>query len=186
MLFPEIIYTAVTIVCLLIVRTLLIGVVKQFAAKSEKTELRTKLIIKHINYLIVFTFLMLNFMIWGIDFSDIGLVFSSVFAVIGVAFFAQWSILSNATSGIIMFFTFPFRIGDRIKIHDKDFVTDVLIIEDIRTFQMILRTENGELLTYPNNLVLQKGITMVSASEHYQSEHPLPEVGNKNIPESID
>ena len=39
----------------------------------------------------------------------------------GVAMFAQWSILSNITSGIILFFSFPFKIGDLILIHDKDF-----------------------------------------------------------------
>jgi hypothetical protein len=28
-----------------------------------------------------------------------------------VYMFAQWSILSNITSGIILFFSFPFKIG---------------------------------------------------------------------------
>jgi len=179
------IYSFTGILVILIVRSILINLVKKFGITYNKLETRTKLIIKHINLASLFTIVLVNFMIWGIDFQDIGLVFSSVFAVIGVAFFAQWSILSNVTSGIIMFFTFPFKIGDRIKIHDKDFTTETLYIEDIRTFQMVLRTDNGELLTYPNSLILQKGVTMISASEHYQEEHPIDGI-SKNTSESID
>lgn len=35
------------------------------------------------------------------------------------------------------------------------------VIEDIRAFHLHLRTENGELTTYPNNLILQKAVTLV-------------------------
>ena len=92
--------------------------------------------------------------------SDIVVVFSSVFAVIGIGLFAVWSILSNVTSGIVMFFSFPYKIGDKIHIHDKDFEI-IGVIEDIRSFQMHLRLENGDLVTYPNNLMLQKAITLL-------------------------
>lgn len=179
---PQIIYTAISIAVILVIRTILRGIVISFSKKFEKLEQRTRLIIKHINVSSIALFILLMIMIWGIDFRDLGLVLSSIFAVIGVAFFAQWSILTNATSGIIMFFTFPFKIGDRIKIHDKEFTDSVLEIEDIRTFQMILRTDKGELLTYPNSMVLQKGITLVSAST---VEDTVGE-DNKNISDSID
>lgn len=179
---PQIIYTVVSIVVIVVIRTILRSVVIGFSKKYEKLEQRTLLIIKHINVSSIALFILLMIIIWGIDFRDLGLVVSSIFAVIGVAFFAQWSILTNATSGIIMFFTFPFKIGDRIKIHDKEFTDSILTIEDIRTFQMILRSDNGELLTYPNSMVLQKGITMVSASTIVDEK---PEE-NKNIAENID
>lgn len=179
---PQIVYTAISIMVILIIRVIFRGIVIRFSKKYEKLEQRTRLIIKHINISSIALLVLLMIIIWGIDFRDLGLVVSSIFAVIGVAFFAQWSILSNATSGIIMFFTFPFKIGDRIKIHDKEFTDSILTIEDIRTFQMILRAENGELLTYPNSMVLQKGITMVSAST-IDDEKPEE---NKNIAENID
>lgn len=179
------VYSFAGILLILILRSFLIGLVKKFAIKYQKLETRTKLVIKHINLASIFTMLLIIFMIWGIDFQDIGIVFSSVFAVIGVAFFAQWSILSNVTSGLIMFFTFPFKIGDRIKIHDKDFTTETLSIEDIRTFQLVLRTDDGALLTYPNSLILQKGVTLVSASVHPFDNHP-EDGTNKNVSESID
>jgi small-conductance mechanosensitive channel len=94
---------------------------------------------------------------------------SSVFAIIGVGLFAQWSILSNITSGVILFFSFPFRIGDFIKIHDKDFPIEAQI-EDIKAFHTLLRTKEGELLTYPNNMLLQKGISIVTVEKEQEKE----------------
>jgi small-conductance mechanosensitive channel len=92
--------------------------------------------------------------------TELSLIFSSVFAVIGVALFAIWSILSNITSGVILFFSFPYKIGDKIKIHDKDLPIEA-IIEDIKAFHLHLRTLEGELITYPNNLILQKAVSLV-------------------------
>ena len=74
--------------------------------------------------------------------------------------FAQWSTLSNITSGVILFFSFPYKIGDRIRIQDKDFPNEA-IIEDIKAFHINLRTDEGELVTYPNNLMLQKGVVVI-------------------------
>ena len=81
----------------------------------------------------------------------------------GVASFAQWSILSNITAGIIIFFSYPFKIGDKIKIHDKDFPIEGEI-DDIKAFYIVLRTIDGEMITYPNNLLMQKGISVVTKS----------------------
>ena len=88
------------------------------------------------------------------------LFISSIFAVVGVASFAQWSILSNITAGIIIFFSYPFKIGDKIKIHDKDFPIEGEI-DDIKAFYIILKSFDGETITYPNNLLIQKGISVI-------------------------
>ena len=127
----EIILTASITLLLLILRFILVALVKKFANKSEKVEQRTGLIIKYINYTFIFAVILSLILIWGVDFSSVGVVISSVFAIIGIGFFAQWSILSNITSGVIMFFSFPYKVGDKIKIHDKDFPIEG-IIEDIR------------------------------------------------------
>ena len=121
---------------------------------------RTKLMFKYINILVLIIAFFLFSFAWGMDLGDLSIVFSSAFAVIGVALFAIWSILSNVTSGIIMFFSFPYRIGDKIKIHDKDMPIEA-VIEDIRAFHLHLRTDDGELTTYPNNLILQKAVTLL-------------------------
>lgn len=178
-------YTVISFVVLFLLRYILIKLVRNFSSSHRKLERRTNLIIKYIDIAIVFIVVFWNILIWGVDFSDVGIVFSSVFAIIGVALFAQWSILSNVTSGVIMFFTFPYRIGDTILIHDKDFVMEPLIIDDIRTFQVMLRNEKGEILTYPNNLFLQKGITLIT-DENYHLYEDLKQSEEKNVSKTHD
>jgi len=41
----------------------------------------------------------------------------------------------------------------KVMIHDKYFPIEA-IIEDIRAFQLHLRLDNGDLVTYPNSLIL--------------------------------
>lgn len=102
--------------------------------------------------------------IWGVDPRNIFVAMSSIFAVIGVAMFAQWSMLSNITAGIIIFFSSPFKIGDFITIHDKDTPFEAEII-DILTFHTHLKTAEGELIVYPNSLFLQKGISVIRSKD---------------------
>ncbi len=156
----EIIYTAVLLILLLIIRSIIVVTVKKIGRKSGTTEARANLIGRYATVTLILIAILIEAFILGFETQDITLVFSSVFAVIGIALFAIWSILSNVTSGIIMFFSFPYKVGDKIKIHDKDYPLEV-IIEDIRAFQLILREDNGDLVTYPNNLILQKAVTLI-------------------------
>ncbi|MBT8243854.1 MAG: mechanosensitive ion channel [Winogradskyella sp.] len=156
----EIVYSAILLVILIIIRALIVISVKKIGKRSGTTEARANLIGRYATVTILLLGLLIEAFILGADFGDISVVFSSVFAVIGIALFAIWSILSNVTSGVIMFFSFPYKVGDKIKIHDKDYPIEA-IIEDIRAFQLILREDNGDLVTYPNNLILQKAVTLI-------------------------
>ena len=156
----EIIYTVVLLLILLIIRAIIILTVKKIGKKSGTSEARAILMGRYVTVTLILIALLIEAFILGADTQDITLLFSSVFAVIGIALFAIWSILSNVTSGVIMFFSFPYKVGDKIKIHDKDYPVEA-IIEDIRAFQLILREDNGNLVTYPNNLSLQKAVTLV-------------------------
>lgn len=120
---------------------------------------RSKMIKKIFNVLNIFFIATILISIWGVDTSNLLVALSSVFAVIGVALFAQWSILSNITAGIVIFFSWHVKIGDKIKIHDKDFPIEATI-KDIRAFYVYLETDDGEKITYPNNMILQKGISL--------------------------
>ncbi|MBP1839947.1 small-conductance mechanosensitive channel [Formosa algae] len=134
--------------------------IKKIGRKSGINEARIQLIQRYSTVTLFLIGLLFLSVILGAQPEDLALVFSSVFAVIGIALFAIWSILSNITSGVIMFFSFPYKVGDKISIHDKDFPIEA-IIEDIRAFQLHLRLDNGNLVTYPNNLILQKAVTLV-------------------------
>jgi small-conductance mechanosensitive channel len=156
----EISFTVIIIFVLLIVQFSLKKAAHRVGKRSEISFTRTRLMFKYINILIVIIAFFCLSLAWGMGLTDISLIFSSVFAVIGVALFAIWSILSNITSGIILFFSFPYKIGDKIKIHDKDIPIEA-IIEDIKAFHLHLRTVDGELITYPNNLILQKAVSLI-------------------------
>ncbi|MCM2680292.1 mechanosensitive ion channel domain-containing protein [Echinimonas agarilytica] len=111
--------------------------------------------------MVFYAIVLLSFL--GIEYSQVSIFLSSIFAVLGVALFAQWSILSNITASLIIFFGFPYRVGDKIKVVDKD--DDISgVIEEIAMFHVLIRRGN-ELITYPNSLILQKAVVKRSAIE---------------------
>lgn len=156
----ELIGTGILLVVFIFLRVITTKLVRRFANSSQRLEHRTNLVIKYLHLLINALVIIALILIWGVQTKDISIALSSITTVVGVAMFAQWSILSNITSGIILFFSFPFKIGDIIKIHDKDFPIQAEI-EDISAFHMHLRTEDGEKIIFPNNLLLQKGISII-------------------------
>jgi small-conductance mechanosensitive channel len=141
--------------------------VRKFAKSSEIIEHRTNLVLKYIHLLLTILFGIGLIIIWGVNTKDIVIAISSITTVVGVAMVANWSILSNITSGVILFFSFPFKIGDLIKVHDKDYPIEGEI-EDIGAFHVYLKTKNGEQIIYPNNLFFQKGISILK--EEYQEK----------------
>ncbi|KAF2337185.1 mechanosensitive ion channel domain-containing protein [Flavobacterium daemonense] len=156
----EIITTLILLVTLIALRVIVAKLIRRYASSSQLLEHRTNLVIKYIHLLMNILVTISLIVIWGVDTKDIFFYVSSIATVIGVAMFAQWSILSNITSGMILFFSFPFRIGDTIKIHDKDFPIEAEI-EDISAFHVNLKTKEGERIIFPNNLLLQKGISIM-------------------------
>lgn len=158
--YPEILSTAILFIVIILLRFTTTRLIRRYSKVSELLEQRTNLVIKYISILLTIITISFLFAIWGVRKENIFTTLSAVVTVIGVALFAQWSILSNITSGLILFFSFPFKIGDIIKIHDKDFPIEAEI-EDIRAFHTLLRTKEGERITYPNNLLLQKGISIL-------------------------
>ena len=97
--------------------------------------------------------------IWGVDEKQLLIYISSFLTVLGIAFFAQWSILSNITAGIILFINYPVKIGDSMTILEKDSANNVTgEIKDIGAFFITLRTPENKLVTLPNSIILQNNI----------------------------
>ena len=166
--YNDLIYSLIVLLVILILKFLFTTAVRKVSKISDFNPVRTNLIIKFINIALTIIAIVALTFVWSVNYQDLGVMLSSVFAVIGVALFAQWSILSNITAGVIIFFSFPFKIGNTIRILDKELLDpdnadlDKFVIEDIRAFHLHLRRSNGEILTYPNNLVLQKGVILIS------------------------
>lgn len=134
-------------------------IIRKYEALKLRAETRVLHIIRVINILINFACIISLAIIWGVQPQNMLVALSSIFAVIGVAMFAQWSFLSNITAGIIIFFTTPFKIGDDIRILDKDIPLEAMI-ENIMTFHTYLRTKEGEIVIIPNSLFLQKVVAV--------------------------
>jgi small-conductance mechanosensitive channel len=179
----ELFTSLITIVVVLILKFIFTKAVKKVGKLGDFDKVRTNLIVKYISLALTVIAIGILIPIWSVNVKDIGAILASVFAVIGVALFAQWSILSNITAGVIIFFSYPFKIGNTIRIFDKEIHEsdknghEAFVIEDIRAFHLHLRRSNGEILTYPNNMVLQKGISIVHIYEHHQEHASI----NENI-----
>lgn len=156
----EAIATGILLFVVIILRILITRLVRRFAQSYHRIEHRTNLVIKYMHMLTTILAVIALIIIWGVQTKDILITISSIVTVVGAALFAQWSILSNITSGIILFFSFRLKIGDVIRIHDKDFPI-VAEIEDIHAFHVFLKTREGEVIIYPNNLLFQKGISIL-------------------------
>ncbi|WP_422860727.1 mechanosensitive ion channel domain-containing protein [Flagellimonas sp. S174] len=109
------------------------------------------------------------FLIWGVDQSDLAIFIGSVVTIAGVAFFAQWSLLSNITSSIILFFNHPIKLNDKIVIMEgKDYAIEGKVT-NIGLFFISIQTYDMEELTLPNNVFIQKTIKKLSSTNSVQS-----------------
>lgn len=147
--------TLVAIVAFLLIRLFTNKLVDRTVRKHLMQKTRSK-IIKKINLIVLLTILItLILSVWGVDQSELLMFMASFLTVMGIALFAQWSHLSNLTSGLIIFFNHSAKLDDTIAIIDKDFEVEGRI-SDIGLFFIKLKTEEEEEILIPNNIFLQK------------------------------
>jgi MscS family membrane protein len=158
----QLIATIIVIMAIYFLKLIINKIILKYGNHTHIKELRTRVVIKYSSILINILGFVLLITIWGVTPEWIFATFASFFAIVGVAFFAQWSLLSNVTAGFIIYFTVPFRIGDTIKIIDKDNPIEATV-EDIKAFYVVLRTKDGFPVTFPNNLILQKAISTIKS-----------------------
>lgn len=163
----KIIQTLIVIVLLIAAHVFTKNVVKSFLKKFRFTAQRRKLTIRIIKILLYIVAIVFISGIWGVRQSQMAVFISSVMAVLGIAFVAQWSLLSNITASLILFFNHPLKIGDHIKIIEKDFIIEG-IINDITFFFVHIKTPNGEKISIANNIFLQKTISIVLQNNERQ------------------
>lgn len=149
---------------------LLVGILLRFITSKSLRKIRIKfdfqksrmvVIYKIISFILYCTIIILIAFIWGVDEKQLIIYISSFLTILGIAFFAQWSLLSNITAGLILFLNYPVKIGDTITILEKDNNTTGEII-DIGAFFITLKTTNNLLITIPNSVILQKNISYKS------------------------
>ncbi len=157
------ILTAIIVVGFVFSRLIVRSFIKSALNKYAFSKQREKITIRAVNIIMLGILIIFLIGIWGLKGVQIYTFFTSVLAVIGIAFFAQWSLLSNITAGLILFFNHPLKLGDFIKIVDGDNSLEGCV-EDISFFFLHIRTKEDQLFTIPNSIVAQKTLSIVNKS----------------------
>lgn len=160
-LYMKIGISLVAFMVLLGVREISRIIIRNHAKKYELDDSQRVYANKFFNFTLAILLFILLGIVWDISVKGLSVYFASIFAVVGVALFAQWSIISNVTASIILFFNSPFKIGSRIRIMDKDDSVEGRV-HDITFFNIHIETDQGLIISYPNNLALQRPIVLMS------------------------
>ncbi|MGK7390569.1 MAG: mechanosensitive ion channel domain-containing protein [Candidatus Cyclobacteriaceae bacterium M2_1C_046] len=146
----------VAVILILIVSTFIIRkVVNRVTRKFNFAAVRQGIIIKTFNFLLLLVAIIFITAIWSVNPKELVIFITSVMTILGIAFFAQWSILSNITSSLILFFNHPLKIGGPLKIFDKDYPIEGHI-ENITLFFLYIKTKEGDIVTIPTSVALTK------------------------------
>ena len=160
----EILGTVIVMVALMLLNFIASRIISRFGKARLINPTRKKIISKINNLIIYGISLIVLAAIWGVESKQLIVFISSILTILGIGFFAQWSILSNLTAGLILFFNHPIRIGNKIRILDKhmDYKGEVT---DITGFFLHMKTEKGENLIWPNSRILEKGVEILENNQ---------------------
>ena len=151
----QFIHTAILIAFVIIVKLFAGKAVNRILVRLENDLKRKKITMRIINLFSLIFIIIGLAAIWNIDRSQLMVFITSLITVLGIAFFAQWSILANITSSLILFFNHPVKIGQRIRVLDKEYEIEGKLI-DISFYFLYIKTDAGELVTIPTSVALQK------------------------------
>lgn len=145
------------LIALYFINRLVASYIDNFAQRENISVLRASYIRKTCSAVLFILAIVSSCFLLGFAYQQVFIFLSSVLAVAGIALIAQWSMLSHITAGFIIFFAFPYRIGDQVKVVDKD--EDIVgTIVEIALFHVLIRRADNSLVTYPNSLILQKAV----------------------------
>lgn len=180
--YYHIIQSVGILLILLLIRYLVVRLVIKRFLKANFDITRKQIVIKLVN---IFFFVILAFFlaaIWGLSGAEVFTYVTSALTILGVAFFAQWSLLSNITSGLILFFNHPLKIGDFVEIIDKDFPMEGRV-ENITLFFLHLRNKDDQVYTLSNTVVVQKTMRILKPEEFFEHQRQSrnKEISEENI-----
>ncbi len=156
--------SVIAIIILLIVSKMLQRIIDRAGIKYSYHKTRIKIVKKVVTVILTIVFIVVLLLIWGIAPSQLAGYVASLFTVVGIAFLAQWSIVSNITSTLIIFFNHQVNIGDTIVIMDKDYPVEGEI-SDIGIFFIIIKVSPKEYVSLPSNVFMQKMIKKIRQTE---------------------
>ena len=156
----QVILSIVALIAYVFCITVVNSALSKYGSKQQLIEQRLIYLKKLATLLMLLLLAIPITIIWSIDLQGMLIFASSLFAIVGVGLFASWSILSNLTSSVILMFSFPFKIGDRIRIVDGDNSVEGRIT-DMTMFSIRLEDDDQQIISYPNNLAMQKAVIKI-------------------------
>lgn len=160
--YIKIIESAVIILSYVIIRKVFFRIIEKTLSERFIQESRGIIIKKVISLVLSLVCVIFVLLIWGVKQADLAVFVGSVLTIVGVAFFAQWSLLSNITSSIIIFFNHPIKLNDSIIILEgKDYGIEGKVV-NIGLFFVTLETKESGEITLPNNIFILKMIKNIT------------------------
>ncbi len=151
-----------------LIRQQITHLVQRFGKQKQVAESRIEYITGVLQISLAVVAIILLGVVIGFNYRDVGLFFGSVIALLGVALFAQWSILSNVTASVMVFFFFPYRVGDVIRVLDGENSIEGKL-KEVTLFHVILVDDEHEVFTFPNALIFQKAVHIKSGANEYRN-----------------
>lgn len=109
--------------------------------------------------------------VWGVDIQHILIIGTSAITLLGVALFANWSLLSSITAFVVLLIHPSYRRGNYLRIINLDNYYEGYISE-INLFHTKLITDEREVFLYPNNALLTAPV-MINPRQHWKSAGKL-------------
>ena len=156
----QVIESIASVIILIAFLRMLERIIDRAGTRFSYHKVRIKLTKKIVSFIVYLILAIILIFIWGIAPSQLATYIASLFTVIGIAFLAQWSILSNITSTLVIFFNHQVNLGDTIVILDKDYQIEGKI-SDIGIFFIIIKVGSNEYVSLPSNVFMQKMVKKV-------------------------
>ena len=156
----QLVQSAILIIVLIFTSSFIQQIIEKAGVKFSYHKTRIKIVKKMMSLVIFLIFVGIFLLIWGIAPSQLAAYLASLFTVLGIAFLAQWSILSNITSTLVIFFNHQVSIGDTIEILDKDYQIEGKV-SDIGIFFIIIKLNSNEYVSLPSNVFMQKMVKKI-------------------------
>ncbi len=167
--YAQLLETSITVIVYVLLRFIIGRIIAKTIRKRLFHHSRSKIIKTAINVLLTVLLVAVILAIWGVKQTQLAFYLGSILTVIGVAMFAQWSLLSNITSSIIMFFYHNVRIDDTVTILEtKDYELTGKIEKIGLFFTVIVIEQTGEIISMPNNIFILKTIKKVNPDDEVE------------------
>ena len=153
----QIIETIIVLGCYIILYFIFKTVINNFLKKTRLERSRRKMAIRVVQLFSTIATIILLMGVWGFKQNEIALFASTILTALGIAFFAKWSLLSNITSSILIFFNHPVKLGDYIKVLHKDYHYEGEVTE-MNYFFVHIKTDDNEIITIPNSHFFEKSL----------------------------